>query len=202
MARTKIKNGDIVQVPLPNDLGFAYAKYIDLLEINPNNKYPSLIRVYNVRELDSNFLIDNLANKELILSPLLIAGIAPTISKGIWKILGNVSVTEEEKVIPHYKTSKLPPRIKEDDWYYVIDADISKKIKSSYDNVKHLENIGATGSALVGTKIAMALIKDEGKKIEDYFELKEFFEKSYYEDISEIAAYYKQPEKNRGKALI
>jgi hypothetical protein len=53
----------------------------------------------------------------------------------------------------------------------------------------------------VGTKIAMALLQDEGKRIEDYFKLNEYFEKQYYEEVTTIPAYYKQPESMRGKAI-
>jgi Immunity protein 26 len=198
MAKIKVKSGDIYQISLPNELGFAYAKCIYLLEIDPNTSYPILVRIYNYRSAFPQ-PIQEFIDKELILCPLLIAGILPAIKSGEWKIVGNVPLEDEDLRIPHYKRGEPDENPKE--WYYLVDADISKKVRSTYDKVKHLETIGATGSALVGTKIAMALLQDEGKRIEDYFELSEYFEKEYYKEVTEIPAYYKQPEFMRGKAL-
>jgi hypothetical protein len=200
MAKKRFKNGDILQIPLPNGLGFAYAQGIKLLEIDPNARYPTLIRIYNYRSTSLEEPIENFIKKELILCPLLIAGILPVISKEIWKIVGNLPLEAESKLIPHYKKGE-PDEINAKQWYYLIEANISKKMESQYENVKHLETIGATGSQLVGTKIAMALIQDEGKKIEDYFKLNEYYEKQYYNDVITIPAYYKQPEFIRGKAI-
>lgn len=201
MAKKKFKNGDILQIMLPNDLGFAYAKGIDLLEIDPHTHYPTLIRVYNYRSSNTDESLDRFLDKELILCPILIAGILPGIRNGNYKLVGNVPVQDEEKIIPHYKRPE-PDEEYVKDWYYVIDADISKRIKSSYENVKHLENLGANGSDPVRTKIAMALLLDEGKRIEDYFSLDRFYEKRYYEEVIQIPAYYKQPKSMQGQANL
>ena len=116
------------------------------------------------------------------------------------EIIGVDLVSSEEKQIPHYKKAE-PDEVNPKRWYYVEEADITKKINAEYDNVKHLETIGATGSELVGTKIAMALLQAEGKKIEDYFELIEYFEKAYYQQVTKIPAFYNQPISMRGKAV-
>lgn len=199
MARVKVKSGNTYQIILPNDLGFAYAKCINLLEIHHDARYPTLIRVYNYRSALPQ-RIHKFIDKQLILCPLLIAGILPSINNGTWKLIGNEPLQQEDIIIPHYKRGE--PDESPEGWFYVLDADISKKVKSKYENVKHLEDIGATGSGLVGTKIAMALLQDEGKRIEDYFILNEYFEKEYYEEVTTIPAHYKQPESIRGKAIV
>lgn len=205
MAKTKIQSGDIFQISLPNALGFAYAKYIDLLEINSAHQYPNLVRIYNHRSTVQIKSVEGLEKYGLLFAPLMVAGIPAAIKKGIWKLVGNIPVKSEEEIIPHYKLPEPSLPLEEEkakEWFYVIDADkFTKKVKSTYANVKHLETLGATGSELLGTKIAMALLKDEGKKIEDYFQLKDFFEKVYYNDVVKIPAYYKQSEIMRGKAL-
>ena len=200
MAKIKIKSGDVFQVPLPDDLGFAYAKCINLLEINPEARYPTLIRVYNYRSLVPQKSIGKFVDSELILCQLLIAGILPAVSGGIWKLIGNVPVQGDETVIPHYKKPE-PNEEHAKEWYYLINADISQKVKSTYENVRHLETIAAIGSELVGTKIAMALLKDEGKEIEDYFKLDQYYEKEFYRPVIAISAYYKLPDHMKGRAL-
>lgn len=67
MAKKKFKNGDILQIILPNDLGFAYAMRIDLLQIDPNTRYPTLIKIYNYRSLNADESLDRLLDKEPIL---------------------------------------------------------------------------------------------------------------------------------------
>lgn len=200
MEKMKFKSGDIVRIPLPKKLGFAYAQCIDLLELNKNARYPVLIRVFNYRSDVELKSVESLANRELILSPLLVAGINQVLSKGIWKIIGNITVKDEDKIIPHYKKPE-PNELNPSEWYYLVDADVLKKMKSNEENVRHLEMIGAVGGELVATKIAMALIQDEGKNIGDYFELKEYFERVFYQAVTSIPAYYKMPEKMRGKAI-
>jgi hypothetical protein len=100
MAKAKFKSGDIIQITLPNQLGFSYAKCIDLLEINPHAHYPVLMRVYNYRSFVLNETVQKFLSKELILCPLLIAGLLPAISKGSWKIIGNLPVEDSEKNYP------------------------------------------------------------------------------------------------------
>nr|WP_315422520.1 Imm26 family immunity protein [uncultured Pedobacter sp.] len=200
MARIKVKSGDIYQINLPDALGFAYAKCINLLELNPEARYPTLIRVYNYRSLDPLASTEKFIEKDLIICPLLIAGALPAIKSGSWKLIANEPVSERELVIPHYKRGEPDDSPKQ--WYYVPNADISKKIKSEYDNVKHLETIGATGSELVGVKIAMALLQDEGKTIADYFDLNEFYVKYFYDEVTNVQPYYKQPKHLQGRAML
>lgn len=197
----KLKGGDILQISLPGDLGFAYAKYIDLSELKKNTLLQDLIRVYNHRSLHPIIDLREVTNRDLILCPFLIAGILPAVTSRSWQIVASESISDEEKIIPHFKRVE-EIKMNGKQWYYVIDADNSKKVPVNYESVKHLEFMGAIGSDLVGTKIAMALLKDEGKKIEDYFSLQEFFEKDFYNDVKGIPAYYLQPKEIQGKAMI
>jgi hypothetical protein len=51
MARP-LKHGDILQIPLPNNLGFAYGRYLDLEELFPPLEPPrlsDLIKVFNYK---------------------------------------------------------------------------------------------------------------------------------------------------------
>lgn len=205
MAKVKLKSGDIFQIALPKALGFAYAKYIDLLEVAPASQYPSLLRIYSYRSKNISDINPDFKKCGLLFSPLLVAGIPQAIRKGLWKLIGNTSVDQEEKIIPHYKLSEPFVLLDEQnakEWFYVLDADkFSKKFKAQYENVKHLETLQATGSELVSTKIAMGLIKEEGKKIEDYFALQDFYEKVYYNEVTKIPIYFRQPPAMQGKAI-
>lgn len=198
MARIKITSGDIYQITLPNKLGFAYAKCINLLEIYPDASYPILIRVYNYRSISPQ-PVQKFIEKELVLSPLLIAGMLSSIKSGSWILLDQKPLQEGDIVIPNYKYGEPYEEPKE--WFYIIEADISKKVKVKYDDVKHLEKIGAIGSDLVRTKIAMALLQAEGKIIRSYFKLIKYYELEFYKQTITIPPYYKQPTFMQGKAI-
>jgi hypothetical protein len=202
MAKAKFISGDIFAIPLPNGLGFAFAKGIFLPDISSGTNYPVMIRVYNYRSEDGSVNLVELKNTPLILSPLLIAGINEVLSREIWKIVGNIPLEEVDKIVPDYKTDSVINKEGHREWFYVSNASIETKKKLQHEKLKHLESLGAAGASLVNTKIAMALLKDEGKDLSNYFELREFFEKEYHNEVIEIEAYYKQPKTNRGKAFI
>jgi hypothetical protein len=124
MARVKVKSGNIYQIILPNDLGFAYAKCINLLEINHDARYPILIRIYNYRSALPQRM-HKFIGKELILCPLLIAGILPSINNASWKLIDYEPLQQEDINIPHYKRGE--PDESPEGWFYVVDADIYKK---------------------------------------------------------------------------
>lgn len=199
MARVKVKSGDIYQIGLPNNLGFAYVKCVNLLEFMPDTQYATMIMVYNIRSSISLQLGSEIIDKELILCPLLIAGILPAIKSGTWKLIGNIPTSAADFILPEYKRGEPDDSPKK--WYFISNLDIREKVESDFNQVKHLETFGATGSELVGVKIAMALLQDEGKAIEEYFELDEFYIKYYYNEVTTIAPYYKQPEYMQGKAI-
>jgi hypothetical protein len=79
MAKRKINSGNVLKILLPNDLGFAYAKLINLLDIDSNARYPIIIKVFNYRSKSLDLSIEDM---DLILCPLLVAGILPALNKG------------------------------------------------------------------------------------------------------------------------
>jgi len=204
MARKKLKSGDILSIPLPRNLGFAFAKYIDLLSINPNSSYPDLIRVYDYKSKDQALDINDLKDCDLLLAPLLVGSLRPTVSKGIWTIVGNATITDQETKLPHYRTFG-PPWINDEkeakEWFYVVDADISRKIKSKYDHVKHLEPLGASGTGIIELEIAFAFLIKEGKRIEDFFPLTKQMEKATYKKMMERPKYRDMSKEMRDKAI-
>jgi hypothetical protein len=196
--KNKLSSGDIFQIVLPENLGWGYCKYIDLLEIDPSFRYSIIVRVFNLRTDTPIIDVQSLESHGLLFSPLLVAGILSSVKEGIWRYLDNLPVSEKEQEIPHYRF--YDDRKKE--WFYALDADkFHKAIKSDYDSVKHLELLSAMGSSILPTKIAMALLLEEEKKIEDHFKLEEYFEKEIYREVTEMTPYYKLPDYMKDKAL-
>ncbi len=97
----RLKNGDILQIPLPKDLGFAYARYIDLLKIVPKPGLPDLVKVFDYKTEDEQYNFEELQNSDYLIAPLLVTGLPPTIRKGLWNILKE-KVTKDDFEIPHF----------------------------------------------------------------------------------------------------
>ena len=97
----KLKNGDILQILLPKNIGFAYAKYIDLVELLPTPSFPDLIKVFDYNTESDKYDFEVLENSDYLIAPLLVSGLRPTIKKGIWKILED-KTSKEDFNIPHF----------------------------------------------------------------------------------------------------
>lgn len=194
----KLKDGDVLQIPLPNNLGFAYAKYIDVTKIIPDSSFPDLIQVFDYITDTEKYDFEELENRDYLLSPLLVSGLPPTIRKGIWKIQ-DYSLSNESFIIPHF--SRHEDWVSDDSWYYCVDADSSKKTKTTYEKVKHLSPLAADGTGIIEIEIAMTYLLKEGRKVEDYFDLEEYFETSTYEKVKATPPYYSLPTETRDKVL-
>jgi hypothetical protein len=136
----------------------------------------------------------------------LAAGLPPTIRQGIWKIIDRGEINEEDMTIPHFSRNEdwvhRDLKLKnKDEWFYCMDADINKKKKTDYEAIKHLSLLSATGTGVLEVEIAMAFLIKEGKKVEDYFELKEYYETAPYERLKAMPAYYNLPKNMRDKAI-
>lgn len=53
------------------------------------------------------------------------AGILPAVNKGGWDIVVNVTLNEKDRLIPEYKLGE--PDENPEEWFYLKNADISKK---------------------------------------------------------------------------
>jgi hypothetical protein len=202
MSKKKLTTGSLLQIKLPKELGFAYGKYIDLLSLDRSFRYPNLLRVYNYRSGDT-YDIDKLGKSDLLFSPLMVAGVPEVLKKGDWKIIGTAEVQPHEFAIPHFKVSEEVMTEAKESWFYVVNMDKFKnKIPATYEQVKHLELLRATGAELLPTKIAMGLLQAEGKNIQEYFELTEYFERLFYHEVIDTQPYYLQPKEIRGHALL
>lgn len=199
--RKRLKSGDLLQIPLPNNMGFAYAKYLDLVKEISTDGLPNLIKVYDYKTNDENYNFSVLENSEFLIAPLFVTGLPPTVRKGIWKILDeNPSI--ENFSVPHFSRHEDWARGNPDDnWYYCIDADIEKKTRTKKENVQHLSPLAADGTGIIEIRIAMTFLIKEGEKVEDYFALEEYYEKSTYRKVTNTPPYYSLPKDTRDFAL-
>lgn len=202
----KLKTGDIFEIPLPSELGFSYGLFVDLKDVIMDPTYPHMLKIFDFRsEKNSQVDISLLDINELILGSVLIGGLPPTVKKGIWKQVGKKTLKINEILIPHYKDIEPSWAMKQSEiksWFYIEEVNSQKKIKSTYDQVKHLDFFSAIGTEALQTKIAMAFLLKEGKKIEDFFALKEYFEIRIFEELVSKPLYCNLPKNLKGRALV
>jgi hypothetical protein len=200
----RLKHGDILQIPLPKNLGFAYGRYIDLEKLFPPPEPPrlsDLIKIFNYKTQTKEFDFEKVGSSGYLMQPQLVSGLPPTIKKGIWHILDE-KASSEDNLIPHFSRHEdwISDNIN-DNWYYCIDANSQKKVKSTFEDVKHLSRLEADGTGIIEIKIAMTFLIQEGKRIEDYFDLDEYYEKATFEEVKATPPYYLLPKEIRDKAL-
>ena len=203
MGRKLIKTGHLIKIPMSNKLGFAFAKYFDLTKF-PNVSYPSLIKVYDYWAKSDIFEIDEIINSDYLIQPILVAGINPIIKSKSWEIIGQININENEFQLPHFKTHEPRWDVEENaiNWYYVLDCDSNKRIKTVYEKVKHLESFASMGSGNVELRITMQILRRFGLDIGNWFDLNNETNVYQYKKTLESPLLSKIPYEMHEKAIL
>lgn len=200
MKRIKIKGGDLIRIPLWNDFGFAYAKYIDLASFSDATMV-FMIKIYNYWTKTKTFDIKQIEQSGYLIQPFLMAGIVPALKNGLVEIIGNVELTAEDYDIPHFRTYG-PIGVNETDaekWYYVVDSKLSEKIETKYENVKHLETWTSKDIESIQIRVTMQILIKEGLEVSGFFDLKDETFQYEYQKALEIPLLSKIPLELQGK---
>jgi hypothetical protein len=199
------KTGSIIRIKLEHDLGFVYAMVINLTELIDDPTIHALIRVYNfITQNPSEEDIKNLHSKDLLVGPLFVLDLLPVVKKGKWPVVGHIEPVNEELIIPDFKEAWPLLTMYEDEakeWKYIRNLDVNGRIKSTWEKVKHLEIFSYKSNDLIARRLTMEYLRQTGKKIEDYYELKEWEELSVYKNVLYTPVYSKIPKEIRGRAL-
>ena len=201
MGRKKINTGDILKIPLWGDLGFAYAKYIDLVEML-NQDMATFIRVYDYWTKTNNFEIEKLKKCKYLIQPIKVAGIYPALRKKLWEIVGHIEPTTEDIDIPHFRTHN--PRWEEErnarEWCYIEGCDLEKRTITRLENIKHLERWGAEGTGNIEIRVTIQIIKKLGLNFEDYLDMEDETVQYQYKLAMESPLLSEIPHSMHGKA--
>lgn len=87
-------------------------------------------------------------------------------------------------------------------WYYIRNDEVNKRVVSEYEKVKHLEHFIYKAYGSIVTRLTMEVIRQYEKKIEDYYELKEYDELSSYYNTIYTPVYSSIPKEIRGKTIL
>ena len=202
----KQRSGSIILIPLEHSLGYVYAKIVNISElINKKLTVNELIYVYNyIVENPADTDLVQILNKELLVGPLFVLDLNPVVRKNKWKLVGHINPVNEELIVPDFKEAWPLLVMYEDEateWKYIRDLDVNGRIKSTWEKVKHLELFRYNSNDLIARRLTMEHLRQTGKRIEDYYELKEWKDISVYKNVIHTPIYSTIPKELRGRAI-
>lgn len=204
-AANNIETGTIIKIPLEHNFGFVLAKFINLKEIKEDVGYNEFIYVYNRVFKDEDIVVDGIDAYDLLLGGIYVLNPYPALKNNIWKIVGLLEPKTSELQIPDFKDfGPVFTKYEKDAgvWYYIHNAEVNKRVIADYENIKHLEKLVYKAYGSIMTRLTMEIIRQKGKKIEDYYDLKEHDELSSYYNTIYTPIYSTIPKEMRGKAIL
>ncbi|PTB96644.1 hypothetical protein C9994_06515 [Marivirga lumbricoides] len=168
----RLIQGSIVQIPLLHGLGFAYGKYIDLTKIDHTVSFPEILKIFNIRSTKAVEKSSELELKEYLITPILVAGLRPTLRDGFWQNIGSLELEESDFILPDFKEgNSSDSEIEKDKWYHIKDCKKSLTTENTFDNVKYLQPFLGEGTGNIEIRLTMYFILKEGKRVEDFFNM-------------------------------
>ena len=168
----RLVQGSVLRIPLLKGLGHTYAKYMDLTKISDQVRMPDIIKVYNMFTADKNIDLTTIEDSGYLLEPILIAGLRPTLKKGIWENIGTFPPKESELFIPDFKLgNETYESIENEKWYLIKDTNRNNKTEVTFDQVRYLQPYAAQGTGNIEMRLTMYYLLQEGKEISEYFDL-------------------------------
>jgi hypothetical protein len=156
-------HGMIWEVPMTQDLGFAYVQTISMSSFS---QLGTLVKILNYRSNESfkGKSIDFFKQFDFLTSPIL--GINPPLQKGDnkWKKIGHLPLLEEDLISPEFKSEFIKiegKNLNELIWYvfYGISASATLEEQFTYEQVKHLSFFGFTNLRFMRHRITMEWMK-------------------------------------------
>lgn len=205
MKKNKIVTGSIIKIPLEHGFGFVLAKFINLNEIKEDIGYNEFIYVYNLVFKNEDIIVEGVDNNDLLLGGIYVLNPYPALKNKTWEIVGFLEPKTSELNVPDFKDFGPVFTMYEKDakiWYYIHNDEVNKRIITNYEKVKHLEQFIYSAYGSIMTRLTMEVIRQKGKRIEDYYDLKEHDELSSYYNTIYTPIYSSIPKKIRGKAIL
>jgi hypothetical protein len=119
-------------------------------------------------------------------------------------LVGFIEPKKEELRIPDFKEARPLATWDEDKatgWNYIRNLNVNGRVISTFENVRHLETFKYISHDLVARRLTMEHLRQTGKKVEDYYELKEWEELSVYKNMKYTSTYSTVPKEIRGRAI-
>lgn len=194
----KLKNGDILEIPLINGYGYAYAKFLNSKNVWEGKNIPDVLRVFTFRNITSVDTLNFDLLKDLLFAPVAISG-SNGILKANWKIVGNEIITETDKFLPFVKSGWPQFLEKPEKWVYYEDlGDTTKMFFEDFNNIKHLEFSRVLDISVVPFKITLEFMKLDKRDIKETYKMN-WLEEIEYKNSIDLPPYSSLPEKLQGR---
>ena len=148
-------DGGIIQIPLWDNFGFCYAKHIDATKHPELDGLMSVLKVFDLRMSTPIQNLSLLENKEFIHSGILVAGLPPTITKGLWQVIGKDSINEKDLTPLKFKRDKYDSG----SWVLTING---KFVDEEVDNLDDLEEYAYNGTGNIEIRLTILFMLKEG----------------------------------------
>lgn len=188
-----LNSGIVIQIKLQHNLGFMYAKVINLCDFSEydlSNTFHLLLYSYNyIVEKEEDYKEEDFLNSEPFAGPLFVSDILWAIRRKFYKVKGEVELRSYEKIVPAFRSfgaMVFKPFYFEDEatnWSYFEGGVPRKYISSTYENVKHLEGNMAHDHEEIETRFSMELLYRKNKDLKEFYGLEEQHDLTFYNNI-------------------
>ena len=206
-----LNSGTVMQIKLQHNLGFMYAKVVNLCDFAENDlskTFHLLLYSYNyIIENEEDFNEEDFLNSEPFAGPLFVSDILWAIKKKIYKAKGEVELRSYEKMVPAFRSFGaivFKPFYFEDEatsWSYFEGGAPRKYISSNYEKVKHLEGNMAHDHEDIETRLSMELLYRRDEDLKKYYQLEEQHELTFYNNIIYKTPFNEVEDMFKGKAV-
>ncbi|NBG64765.1 Imm26 family immunity protein [Acidiluteibacter ferrifornacis] len=177
-----LKSGAVIAIPLLSNLGYAFAKYIDVQKLDSKVSYPDILKVYSIRS--SSEVVDFDLLTSLLISPILVAGLRPSLKQGFWKIVGKKELNNEDSIIPNFfRGNSTDSDIPNGTWFKINSCKTNNREKVSYEEIKHLQHYTGHGTGNIEILLTMYFMLKESIRVEEFFDLADFNNNRLYKQV-------------------
>jgi len=170
----------MICIPLLKELGYAYAKYVDLTKLDDSITQPEILKVYDCRTDGEIERLEDLIQFSYLLSPILVAGLRPTLKKNLWRNVGSLPLTKDDETVPDFKSGcSTYEEIEKGDWFIHRKGQLNKT-KTNYSEVKYLQPFTAMGTGTIEIRLTMHFLIASHKNVQDFFDLEDERYKANY----------------------
>ncbi len=211
MKKQKIVSGTIVGIKLNHNLGYIFAKIVDLTEyseIDLSKTFHFVIYPYNyIEQKISNFDINLFTDAKPLTGSLFVMDIEAAIKKGIWQNMGISLLSNYEKNVPafrNFNSTILAVHKYEKDansWRYFEKGTPYQWITAEYSSIKHLENSTCLSHDLIEKRLSMEILHRNGKKIEDFYKLEKWEDLCVYYNMLYTTPFNEIQDDIKGKVV-
>ncbi|PQJ79646.1 Imm26 family immunity protein [Polaribacter porphyrae] len=208
----KIESGTIIRIKLNFDLGYTFAKVVnmcDFSEIDLSTTLHYIIYPYNYIEKKENIFnyIKFIESKPLT-GPLFVIDILYAIKNSKYQIVGTSLLRNYEQNIPDFRgfsSDVFAIHKYEKDatsWNYFEKGRPFKRISANYDQVKHLEGNAALSHNHIEKRLSMEVLNRKKLKIEDFYDMQDWINLKLYYNMHYTVPFNEVPNHIKGKAIL